>query len=357
MAFGNLAQPQRPASACSQRQRPASASSQRPVRDVSPGSRESWASRSLTLNEREQATQQGPIRATWVPPGRGGPSNLSRPGSARSQRPVSAGRRLAAPSGDLEEEMQQPPLTLVPHALATPLEERFAAALGLRHAAEVPRLPTDVEGCSSGGRCCWRWLARAAVEQINGKTISNCGLGDAIHSIKSELDRLRMQISRLEGNHEEGVSYAHELAKLRAVHQDTLKELGELKVVRERIEFVRAENDDLRETNKHLLVSERGFQKMIECLQAQQTHLVNTEVAALKSRAEEAELKLAKAEFEVEELTRQLQKSEKKNELDQIEKSRLQRQLEQLAQKAERQARRRRRYRSGSPTYRYGYRR
>ena len=87
----------------------------------------------------------------------------------------------------LEEELQQPVLTPIPNSIATSLEKQLGTAIGLKGRNRlVPRLPRDVVHCLHGQNCCWRWLARAAMEEASGSSFASMSLADSIAMIKQE---------------------------------------------------------------------------------------------------------------------------------------------------------------------------
>lgn len=89
----------------------------------------------------------------------------------------------------LEEELREPILTPIPNSIATPLEKQIATAVGLRGRARlVPRLPRTVVGCKHGADCCWRWLARVALEQIWGSSLASFSLAESVQKIKEDTD-------------------------------------------------------------------------------------------------------------------------------------------------------------------------
>ena len=87
----------------------------------------------------------------------------------------------------LEEELREPVLTPIPSTLATPLEKQIGTAIGLKgKGRQVPRLPRDVVSCKHGSTCCWRWLARAALEEVAGTSLASMSLAEGVAQIKEE---------------------------------------------------------------------------------------------------------------------------------------------------------------------------
>ena len=113
------------------------------------------------------------------------PSRANRPLGPRSLENTTQGSDLSRRA--VEEELQQPVLTPVPNSLATPLEKQIGTAIGLKGRSRiVPRLPRDVVQCLHGQSCCWRWLARAALEQIHGSSLASMSLADGVTLMKED---------------------------------------------------------------------------------------------------------------------------------------------------------------------------
>ena len=199
-----LAMSQRPTSAGSRDSagRPSTASLYRPTSASSAGAqaRDDAANQACSegpsrpasaKNQATQARSAAPETEGFV----------STPHGQRSGSPTSKGGRLlgahslentvtqGTDSGRraLEEELQQPVLTPIPNSLATSLEKQLGTAIGLKGKNRlVPRLPRDVVHCLHGQNCCWRWLARAAMEEICGSSLASVSLADGISQMKEE---------------------------------------------------------------------------------------------------------------------------------------------------------------------------
>lgn len=92
----------------------------------------------------------------------------------------------------MEEELGEPVLTRIPNSIATQLEKQVATAIGLRGRARlVPRLPRSVVSCKHGSDCCWRWLARAALEEIWGSSLATLSLAECVKKMKEEFAQLQ----------------------------------------------------------------------------------------------------------------------------------------------------------------------
>merc|ERR1719462_174266 len=78
--------------------------------------------------------------------------------------------------------------------MATPLETQLALSLGVQDSSQYPRLPLEVGACQQGPHCIWRWLARAALEEVSGEALGHLALPQAVAFVKDkikELDDLR----------------------------------------------------------------------------------------------------------------------------------------------------------------------
>ena len=127
-------------------------------------------------------------------------ASVRRPSSGLEMVPVNSARMpehhsleeqiMASPDfgrRSLEEELAEPVLTPIPNSIATPLEKQIATAIGLKGRGRlVPRLPRSVVSCKHGSDCCWRWLARAALEQIWGSSLASLSLAESVKKIKED---------------------------------------------------------------------------------------------------------------------------------------------------------------------------
>lgn len=87
----------------------------------------------------------------------------------------------------MEEELREPVLTPIPNSLGTPLEKQIATAIGRKGKGRlVPRLPRTAVSCKHGSDCCWRWLARAALEEIWGSSLASLSLAESVTKIKED---------------------------------------------------------------------------------------------------------------------------------------------------------------------------
>jgi len=182
---------------------------------------------------------------------------------------------------ELEEELQPPPLTPVPARLATPLERQLAEALGISGCEAMPRLPMEAEGCRHGGRCCWRWLARAALEHISGGPMGHWSLPEMVTSMKEELAYLRARRDEAQAAKERADASEEALVSLRAQQSSTEKELGELRAMQREFGRLQAEIQCLQVTGGRQAALQHGLQQ---------------EVASLKLEVRTAEQKAVNAE-------------------------------------------------------------
>lgn len=176
-----------------------------------------------------------------------------------SARPQSAGRHLALLSReigvrgrgarrDLEEELEPPPLTPIPVLqanLASALERQVAEALGIPDKQPIPRLPPDTESCRQGGKCCWRWLARAAVDHISGEPTAHAPLPQMVQTLKEEVTFLRTQHVRADVAEGRAQVAEQALSALRVEQNSSGKELTELRAMQRQLGRLQAENESL----------------------------------------------------------------------------------------------------------------
>jgi len=255
----------------------------------------------------------------------------------------------------LEEELQPTPLTPVPVQQATPLERQLAMALGLEAELHWPRLPLEVGSCEQGGRCCWRWLARAALERVAGVPMSHLGLADMVASLREELQglkELRSWREQAEDQLEQAEKDKYELDKLRVAHEAAQQELRELRAKEKELVRVQAELAELHDANRQLQGREQCAQRELTALKAEKQVLVEGDLAAARIRAGQAERELTdmmktKLDHKVlnEDLNRRLLREQKEVEKQKEENARLRREWEAAVKKKPR----RRRRTTGSP--------
>lgn len=247
----------------------------------------------------------GAVRSSVVPPA------LPAAGGSRSRRPSSAGRGVAAPT-PFDEEIQHPPLSPIVAEVATPLERQFATALGIEGSSQWVRLPSEVEACRHGGRCCWRWLARGVTDQIAGPTGStnHMVLGEAVQKLRSELRAHRSHDQERKEALARAAADGEELSALKEKYAAAVVKLQEFRHVSSELGHAQQENDDLRAANARLTSNERGLDKLVSSLQAQQRVLVEGDLVVLRRRAEEAERSLKDSERAKDELSRRLSRVE-----------------------------------------------
>eukprot|EP00928_Gymnodinium_smaydae_P011679 TRINITY_DN14282_c0_g1_i1.p1 TRINITY_DN14282_c0_g1~~TRINITY_DN14282_c0_g1_i1.p1 ORF type:complete len:391 (-),score=62.95 TRINITY_DN14282_c0_g1_i1:155-1327(-) len=226
-------------------------------------------------------------------------------GSARgsSSRPGFMGGRLAsnswcrATAGDraLEDELRPTPLSRVDAREATPIETQFAMALGIMGDSHWPRLPLEVGGCEQGNRCCWRWLARAALEQVAGEPMSHMGLPDMLQMLREDMTELR-NLRRWQGT---AVADLEQAAQDRGAHQrlrNSYEELEQdLRLLRSKEKDMvdaHLRNVQLESENAKLRQQGMDLRQEVEDCKAQMKLLIDGELKAAKNRAENAEKEL-----------------------------------------------------------------
>eukprot|EP00933_Yihiella_yeosuensis_P036151 TRINITY_DN2986_c0_g1_i1.p1 TRINITY_DN2986_c0_g1~~TRINITY_DN2986_c0_g1_i1.p1 ORF type:complete len:419 (-),score=63.89 TRINITY_DN2986_c0_g1_i1:432-1688(-) len=379
--------PSRPASAGSQRvdSRFTNATQQRPLsRPCSAGSVRqpqappAWRNRPASAGSvRSQPTGQ-PI--SWS---RNGPSSAGsqqlRPSSAGSQRPptapasnwpktrpASAGStrhgqdtssaRQHSPMGRLsmdgpydlarraiEEELREPNLTPVPAAMATPLERQVANAIGLHGSATFPRLPRDVESCNSGGRCCWRWLARAAIEEVSGTSTTHLNLREAVPTLREEIKQLRADFTSAEMQRRRAENAEEKIGKLEEANALLMKEVKEFRSLERETGRLQTECHDLKSATGRMDAVMTAQSKEIVKLKSEMEYQIEQATTSLQARAEQAERALFQVQLHEEDLQRRLDEAQQYRGRRQSSDNSPTRTKPKLSKEAERRQRRARR--------------
>lgn len=198
----------------------------------------------------------------------------------------------------LEEELEPPPLSPVPVGLATKLEMQLAQVLGLGDQQVVPRLPRNVAACSHGSRCCWRWLARAALEQVAGLPAEHLGLSQMVAGLRDELDFLRRERKARNDDKERAENAEANLAMLQNAHTTVERELHGLRPLQNELIRLQTEAAELRVNNGRLEAQEEAALREVARLKNEQAMAVESGVAAAALRAETLERELTKAQSE-----------------------------------------------------------
>eukprot|EP00929_Paragymnodinium_shiwhaense_P015114 TRINITY_DN123135_c0_g1_i1.p1 TRINITY_DN123135_c0_g1~~TRINITY_DN123135_c0_g1_i1.p1 ORF type:complete len:424 (+),score=88.38 TRINITY_DN123135_c0_g1_i1:167-1438(+) len=295
----------------------------------------------------------------------GGSTRPSRPASAGSSRPVSrpasAGRHhgrdapwaaaaqaAAQQKAAIEEELHGHVLTPIPAALATPLERRVAEVLGLADEPDYPRLPLDTEACAHGGRCCWRWLARAALEEVGGELLAKrCAaegltrleLCELVSMLREEFAVAHVLKERLLVSEEQKATLQVELAEARQAAQAAQHGLTELGKLQEQIRDQRLENIELQTANARLRSAEHRLEREVAIARGDTQKMLDREVGPLKARYQDAELKLMRSQLEVEEGQRRCSQMAEENRVLEFERATLREQLTAAAKLARRKRR------------------
>lgn len=195
----------------------------------------------------------------------------------------------------LEEELRPVVLSPVPANMATPLERQMAETLGLQDQPHWPRLPMEVGSCEQGARCCWRWLARAALEEVAGEPVGHLELAKVVAFLKDEMKaaaELRVWADSCEKELEKAAEQKHELDKLQRVHAEAQEDLQDLRVKLAALTGVQEHHAKLKEDHERLKVSENKLQQEITRLKTEKIMLLDGELAAWRTRAENAEKEL-----------------------------------------------------------------
>lgn len=214
----------------------------------------------------------------------------------------------------LEEELREPVLAPVPLSLATPLEKQIAAAIGIKDkhdGPQIPRLPREVEACKQGSRCCWRWLARAALEEVSGQSFQMMSLGDAVSSLKVELKSLRQERGQAETQRMRAQQANDELVELRDALKHAHQDVKEFRSLERETGRLHQESAELRATNGRLEAQLDAHRAHGDKLVAEMRSAVDAETAVIRARLEEVEKQLIKSQHSEEELQRQILERDK----------------------------------------------
>jgi len=212
----------------------------------------------------------------------------------------------------LEEEILEPVLAPVPWSLATPLEKQLAAVIGIKgKQCTVPRLPRDVDGCKTGGRCCWRWLARAALQEVSGISLTNRSLAETVPSMKKELQALREEHGQAETFRMRFMQAEDALISMRTELDKSRREAKDIRSLERETGRVHEESAELRASNGKLEGQLARERHEVAKLQDEMRERIDAETAPLRARAEEAERALVKAQAEADELQKRLLERDK----------------------------------------------
>jgi len=194
-----------------------------------------------------------------------------------------------------EEELQPAVLSPVSPDQATPLERQMAEALGLQDDDEWRRLPMEVGCCDWGGRCCWRWLARAALEEVAGEPVGHLPLAAVVAHLRDQVRSyvdLRAWADSAELELQHSAIQKEEIDRLRralAQAQEDVQELrGHAKVSHELQEHHAALKDDYAK----MKASEERMREEANRIRAEKVLLMEGDLAAWRLRAENAEKEL-----------------------------------------------------------------
>jgi len=165
------------------------------------------------------------------------------------------------------------------------------------------------------------------VEQVGGGT-SHLGLAEAVHSLRGELAYFRQEAKEGQEAQMRSARDSERLAELQERCDAAEVELRSLRGLRETLTRIQVENDDLRKLNGKHVNTERGLEKVVSCLQAQQRVLVEGDVAAMRVRAESAEQRLVESDRMCEALSLRLARAEAELEAQRLRNNQLQRAAE-----------------------------
>ncbi|OLQ02933.1 hypothetical protein AK812_SmicGene14169 [Symbiodinium microadriaticum] len=253
-------------------------------------------------------SQAGPVNTTTCRASLEAEESVNTGHTARGDSPSRGGRLLGPHSQDnaitqssdfsrraVEEELQQPVLTPIPNSIATPLERQMGTAIGLKGRNRlVPRLPRDVVQCLHGQNCCWRWLARAAMEEIYCGSLACVSLADGVTMMKEELVMLREEHAIKETERGRAEAAEENLASLK-------QQLAAAKVDHKEFRALERAHGHLQEEAASLRVSRGSLLAQLEVQKKDSAREIeaihgkaDAEASALRLRAEHAETELAK---------------------------------------------------------------
>jgi len=172
-----------------------------------------------------------------------------------------------------------------------PSATKLPAELGLA-GRRLVNLPSNIDTCDQGERCCWRWLAHSVLKEASW--------------LKEELDAVRKdQGERLaERAKVEHDAEAH--AELRGAHAEVQRELIE---ARAEICELRRERAAMRTENATKAAREVELEREIARAEDDKLRTCDREAAAYR-RAQDSEALLARTRVTVEELRKQLAQAE-----------------------------------------------
>lgn len=197
----------------------------------------------------------------------------------------------------LEEELSEPVLTRIPNSIATQLEKQVATAIGLRGRARlVPRLPRSVVSCKHGSDCCWRWLARAALEEIWGSSLATLSLAECVKKMKEEFAQLQADRRDFEAEQFRAKAAEETAARLQEELTECKVDGREFRVLEREHGRVQNETIELRtlagKLDAQLELQRKQWHQEKEVMIQQAT----AETEQLRSRAESAEASAVQAQ-------------------------------------------------------------
>lgn len=192
----------------------------------------------------------------------------------------------------LGEELKPAVLSPIPATMATPLEAQLALSLGIEDSPQYPRLPLEVGACQQGPHCIWRWLARAALEEVAGEALGHLALPQAVAFLKDkmkDLDDLREWAKSAHEGLEELKRVELELKQLHRSHTEVHLEAQALHAKAEEAADMKNQVDRMQAELDTALRNCNEAQKLASRTKADMIILADGELAAAKNRAESAE--------------------------------------------------------------------
>lgn len=220
----------------------------------------------------------------------------------------------------------------MPGHLSTSLERQFAAALGLS-GKYVLRLPLEASACSQTAGCLWRWLARAAVEEVTCTASQSTGFPKVVANARAEFARLSAEEGLRKTMASQIKQDEAEIESLRAELTDARAELHVPRDTHAEVVRAQADNEVLRADNARHLSTARGLEKVAAAQQMQNRSLIDGDLAAMRRRAEEAEARNVEHAAYQQLLQRRLAQAEQDKLVSEVDASRLRVELEHWREK------------------------
>lgn len=149
-------------------------------------------------------------------------------------------------------------------------------------------LPPNVEVCSGGERCCWRWLSHAVLKEVS--------------YLRSDLDAARHEYSTYVSEHARMLHDSEAYAMLRGAHGELQRELGE---TRADAHSLRREIGALRSAFGQQQAREQELERELNASNAERKEALQR-IRVAEQLAEDTELELVRTRMQLDETRRKL---------------------------------------------------